>query len=938
MSSFQSDDETEMTIADNPERTTQAGAAVPRHHELRSRQDLERALHESRESEARLRKIVDTIPTLAWSNLPDGTNEFVNERWLEYVGVLPKQAHAWSWRAATHPEDLQKATDAWKELLRSEKPGEFEARLRRYDGVFRWFLFRAEPKRNQAGEVVSWYGTATDIEDRKRTESLRAAEMRTLQMITDGASLTDILNHVCASIDVQISPSVTTIMLMDPDGKRLWKGGGPRVPDEWISRIIPVPVAFEAGLCGTAAFLRARVIVPDVATEPNWPDQYRDLAIRNEIRAAWSQPILTKDNEVLGTFAVYSHQSRVPTDEDLALIEGAGHIALIAIERQRSQEALRSALDEIRKSEEELRSMTDAIAQTIVVLNPDGRAIYANRVALEYVGLSLDEVRADDFRARVFHPDDIQRLFEERQKALSGTVPFENEQRALGKDGKYRWFLIRYNPLLDKSGKVIRWYATGTDIEDRKQAEDKLRQNERELRQLIDFLPQHVLVLDKEGKLLQANKTMLDYNGYTLEEMQGAGTQERIARDLHPDDLERVKSERSAGFSRRAPFDIEKRMLGKDGRYRWFLFRYKPVLNEDGHIVRWFATATDIEDRKHSEDRMRNETVALREDIVRSSMFEEIVGSSEALREMLMQVSRVAPTDSTVLILGETGTGKELIARAIHNRSKRTDHAFIRVNCAAIPPSLIASELFGHEKGSFTGAIQQRMGRFEAADGGTIFLDEVGDLPNETQISLLRVLQEREIERVGSIKPIRVDVRVIAATNRDLDEAVAGGTFRQDLFYRLNIFPIQIPSLHERADDIPLLVEYFVERYAKKAGKKIKNISKRTYDLFQSYDWPGNIRELQNVVERAVILCDGDTFNVDETWFKRENRPISGPTVALATALEKREREAIETALANARGQVGGPEGAAAKLGIPRQTLESKIKMLGINKFRFKTP
>jgi len=332
------------------------------------------------------------------------------------------------------------------------------------------------------------------------------------------------------------------------------------------------------------------------------------------------------------------------------------------------------------------------------------------------------------------------------------------------------------------------------------------------------------------------------------------------------------------------------------------------------------------------------ENIVLREEIDKASMFEEIVGSSEALRKILAQVSRVAPSDSTVLLLGETGTGKELIARAIHNRSKRAGHAFIRVNCAAIPPSLIASELFGHEKGSFTGAIQQRMGRFEAADGGTIFLDEIGDLPAETQIALLRVLQEREIERVGSIKPISVDVRVLAATNRHLEDAIADGTFRTDLFYRLNIFPMQIPSLRDRVDDIPLLVEYFVERYAKKVGKKFKNISKKTYDLFQSYGWPGNIRELQNVVERAVILCDGDTFSVDATWFKRDNRQPSGPTVALATALEERERGAIETALADAHGQVGGPKGAAAKLSIPRQTLESKIKLLGINKFRFKTP
>ena len=472
---------------------------------------------------------------------------------------------------------------------------------------------------------------------------------------------------------------------------------------------------------------------------------------------------------------------------------------------------------------------------------------------------------------------------------------------------------------------------------ERKRAEEKLRQDEREFRQLIDFLPQHVLVLDKEGFLLQANQVMLDYNGHTLEEMQGAGTDERVKRDLHPDDLERVRDERRRGFSSRVPFEIEKRMLGKDGRYRWFLFRYKPLLNEQGGVTRWFATATDIEERKDAEQRIRNENLALREEIDRSSMFEEIVGSSQVLRKILEQVSMVAPTDSTVLILGETGTGKELIARAIHNRSNRAGHAFIRVNCAAIPSPLIASELFGHEKGSFTGAIQQRMGRFQAADGGTIFLDEVGDLPAETQIALLRVLQDREIERVGSVKPIRIDVRVLAATNCDLEEAVADHRFRQDLFYRLNIFPIRIPSLRERADDIPLLVEYFVERYAKKAGKKIRSISKKTLDLFQSYDWPGNIRELQNVVERAVILCGGEIFSVDETWLKRDNRQPSGPAVALATTLEQREREAIETALADARGQVGGPKGAAAKLGIPRQTLESKIKTLGINKFRFKT-
>jgi formate hydrogenlyase transcriptional activator len=601
--------------------------------EYRTREDFEKAYNEAKKSEARLRKILDTIPTLAWCSLPDGTGEFWNRRWHEYTGLTHEAVRGWGWQDAIHPEDLKEITDRWLGFLASGQPGEVEGRLRRFDGVYRWFLFRAEPLRDETGNIVNWYGTDTDIDDLK--------------------------------------------------------------------------------------------------------------------------------------------QAQVKLHQD----------------------------------EEELRRITDAIPQTIIVLNPDGRVLYANRVALEYTGMSLDEVRADNLRARVLHPEDVQRLREERHKALSGTVPFENEQRALGKDGKYRWFLIQYNPLLDEGGKVIRWYATGTDIDD----------------------------------------------------------------------------------------------------------------------------------RKRTEDRTRNENVALREEIVRSSMFEEIVGSSKSLRQVLTQVSKVAPLDSTVLILGETGTGKELFARAIHNRSKRSTGAFIRMNCAAIPPSLIASELFGHEKGSFTGAVQRRLGRFESADGGTIFLDEVGELPLEAQVALLRVLQEREFERVGGSQTVSVDVRVLAAANKDLNAAVAEGTFRQDLFYRLNVFPIRIPALRERVDDIPLLVEYLIDRYAQTAGKKIRNITRKTLDVFQAYDWPGNIRELQNVVERAVILCDGETFSVDETWLTPVTPKSAATGVPLVANLVEREKEMIETALREAEGVIAGPTGAAAKLGIPRQTLESKIRKLRINRHRFKT-
>ena len=586
----------------------------------------------------------------------------------------------------------------------------------------------------------------------------------------------------------------------------------------------------------------------------------------------------------------------------------------------------------LRQDEEELRRIVDLIPVQIVVLDPRGRAIFANRRSLEYTGLSLDEVRADGFRERVFHPEDVKRLREGRHNALAGTAPFENEQRGRGRDGKYRWFLIRYTPLVE-AGKTVRWYASATDIEDLKLAQDKLRQDERELRELIDFLPQHIVVLDKQGQLLQANKTMLDFLGCNPDEMRDREDQQRLARDVHPDDLERTQSERAAGLSSGAPFELEKRLRRKDGQFLWFMFRYKPVLDADGQVVRWFVAATDIDERKQMEERIRNEAVALREDIERSSMFEEIVGSSAVLRKLLQQVSKVAPTDSTVLIQGETGTGKELIARAIHNRSKRAKGAFIGVNCAAIPPSLIASELFGHEKGAFTGALQRRLGRFESADGGTIFLDEVGELPHETQISLLRVLQEREFERVGGNRSIHVDVRVLAATNRDLQTAVDEGGFRKDLFYRLNVFPIHVPTLRERRDDIPLLVEYLVDRYAKKAGKPIRSVSKQTLQLFRSYSWPGNVRELQNVIERAVIVCDGETFSVDANWLAQAPHPTTRRPFSADMAA--REKAMIENALRETSGLVSGPGGAAARLGLPRQTLESKMRRLRINRRRF---
>ena len=809
--------------------------------------------------EEELRRIIDLIPQTIVVLNPDGKAEYANRVALEYTGLSLEEVRADNFRDRVfHPEDVQRLREQRQKSLSGSVPFETEQRALGKNGKHRWFLIRYNPLLDERGNVLRWYATGTDIQDRKQTETLHAAEKRTLEMIADGASLKDVLDHLCASIDVQVAPSVATVFLMDADGKHLVLTGGPRVPGQWISAVSPRPVTQNCGLCGKAAFSKRRVIVADVATDTGWPDEYRELALSNGIRAAWSEPILTKDNEVLGTFALYSHEARVPSEEDLALIKGAGHIALIAIERQRSQEALRSAL-------EHLRLLLDV--QQALVANLDLSNLFASLAA------RLQEVTGCDF-IRLLLPDPTngqlrQRLvnYREDKSAITEGLVVPLYESASRKAFRTRELVYMDGSQGENSDPDI------YDTPESKHFYDLL---------LNEGLPSgYFLPLVHKGESI-AVLQLMKYAGANFKTQQA---------------------------------DFLKAFAGQ--------------------LAIAVANALEHAAVAAARDQLAREQVYLREEIERSSMFEEIVGSSEALRKVLAQVSKVAPTDSTVLIQGETGTGKELIARAIHKRSQRSSRAFICVNCAAIPPSLIASELFGHERGAFTGATQRRLGRFESAAGGTIFLDEIGELPHETQISLLRVLQEREFERVGGNQSIHVDVRVLAATNRDLSAAVDEGSFRKDLFYRLNVFPIRVPPLRDRGDDIPLLVGYLVDRYAKKTGKQFRSIDKRTLQLLQSYIWPGNVRELQNVIERAVIICDGETFRVDASWFS-QTAPPSKFQRAFAADLADREKAMIENALRETKGLISGPGGAAAKLGLPRQTLDSKIRKLGINPYRFK--
>jgi len=620
--------------------------------------------------------------------------------------------------------------------------------------------------------------------------------------------------------------------------------------------------------------------------------------------------------------------SRVPVLVGGAALEGTSAqivaFVLDLTERKRAEGKLRES--EAYLAEAQRLSQTGSWAWS-----PDTDVRYWSEEC--YRVLSFDPQdglpRFEDFFQRI-HPDDQPGFRELIQTAIREKAEWQADYRIVHPDGPVRDIHVVGHPVLSTSGHLVEFVGTVIDITERKRAEEERRRREMELRQMLDFTPQLVAVFGPNREQLHMNRIGLDYLGISLDEWR----QGSFAAEVHPDDSEWLKTYADRALSSGAAYELEVRLRNADGSYRWFLARYNPVGDDKGQITRWYVAYTDIEDRKRAEEKLQQENVALREEIDKTSMFEEIVGTSPALTAVLSRVSKVAATDSTVLITGETGTGKELVARAIHKQSRRSSRAFVAVNCAAIPRELIASELFGHEKGAFTGATQRRLGRFELADGGTIFLDEVGEFLPDTQVALLRVLQEREFERVGGRQPIQVDVRVIAATNRDLNAAAASGTFREDLFYRLNVFPLEMPPLRERKEDIPVLVEYFIDRYARKAGKALRRVNKRTLDRLQSYPWRGNVRELQNVIERSVILCETDEFTVDESWLS------AGPAIesrfALSSSLAVHEKAIIEEALRASGGQVFGPSGAAARLGMPRSTLESKIRALGINKNRFR--
>jgi formate hydrogenlyase transcriptional activator len=1018
-------------------------------------------------SEERLQEMIDIIPVLAWSARNDGTVEFLNRPWLDYTGLTLEEASGWGWAQALHPDDLNAVVNYWKSLVQSGEAGEVEARIRRRDGVFRWFLFRASPLCDQSGRIVLWCGTNTDIEDRRIAEELLRNREGEFRLVLD--NMPGLVCTLTAKGEVEFA------------NRRALEYFGETLDQlsEWARSDLHQP--------------EDRPKEMDVGSSPVIGTPFE---AELPMRAANGAPR-------------WFHLRRVPVcDAHGAVIRW--YVLLTDVHDRRLAEIA------LRDSEARLRLLVNSLAGQIAEMSPSGELQFVNQQTIEYFGKTLEELKSWGQGGEV-HPDDLPGVITAWQRSVESGETYSIDHRLRRADGVYRWFHAQGHPVRESTGRIASWYVLLTDIEDRKQMEEKLRQSE------ADLLTAQRLSLTGSFKLdIASGKVSVSpeiLRAYAVSPTCNVEDPDFWFERIHPEDRQKTRELFENSVAQRCNYEADYRIVLPDGAIRFQHAVGHPVSGPSGELIQFIGTATDVTERnqleravEHERDRLRlildlnnrvasqlelselfraisselrrvflcdyvglvcpdesgkyfrqvmvdypgskgvfqvggsypidascsgvayrtrkpfmirdlsegrqfwsrdkdfnkavstepfksgcflpmmsrgealgvlqvtslkehaftpedltfleqvatqfaitlknaleyekanevkeqlqDENLVLREQIDQTLMFEEIVGSSQTLQSVLSKLVKVAPTDSTVLITGETGTGKELVARAIHKRPRRADRAFVSVNCASIPSSLIGSELFGHEKGAFTGALQQRLGRFELARGGTIFLDEVGELPSETQIALLRVLQERQFERVGGNRIIPADVRVIAATNRDLSAAIAAGNFRADLFYRLNVFPIDMPPLRHRREDIPLLIEYFVKRLSSSMGKRIHRIDKRTFDLCLRYSWPGNIRELQNIVERSVILCEGDTLSLDESWLSivKSGTGPPEPSGPLRETLLEREIKIIEDALAACKGKIAGPSGAAARLGIPPSTLDSKIKQFKIKRRQF---
>ena len=846
-----------------------------------------------------LRLILDTTPALIHTGRPDGYLDYFNRGWLVFVGKSSEELCGWRWTDSIHPEDVAGLVQKWQAALASGEPLQAEARVRRADGEYRLLLHRKVPLRDERGAIVKWFGSSIDIDDRKRaeeriwqtTQNLQRSEfyLQQGQRLTHCGSWSFLPSGECD----YWSPELYKILGFDPSD------GIPALSDY------------------------VKVVHPD---DRSIVEKTLENMIAEGIGCDIKQRIVRTDGELRFIRCV-----SIPVMEKGKVVRFVGTLMDITEQERLTQE--------LRLSEFYLQEGERLARMGSWSLKPDGTIDYWSPQTFVNCGFDPSKgIPTVTESVNAVHPDDRDFIMKTLAKMTQEGVGCDVRHRIIHPERGVR-IMHSVGEAVIEDGRLTRFIGNTLDITEQEELTQELRRREACLTQAEALSRTGSFGWNvSTGDFYWSDETfrILEY------ERTVKPTLELLFKRFHPEDAATVQETIERALKDAKKLDYEHRLLMPDGSIKHVHVLAQPFKDQSGN-VEFVGTVMDVtatkkafQEIKALKDELYKENIVLREEVDKTSMFEEVVGTSPVLQAVLARAAKVAPTDSTVLITGETGTGKELIARAIHKRSQRSARAFVSVNCAAIPQSLITSELFGHEKGAFTGATQRRLGRFELAEGGTLFLDEIGELPVETQIALLRVLQEREFERVGGTEPLRADVRVIAATNRDLQGAITAGTFRSDLFYRLNVFPITLPPLRDRKEDIPPLASYFVDRYAKRAGRKIRGIRKSALDSLQSYSWPGNIRELQNVIERSLIVCETDEFTIDQSWLSGGPMPTRSADQASIETSAPGERELIEAALAQTKGKVSGLSGAAAKLGIPASTLESKIRSLKINKYRFK--
>jgi PAS domain S-box-containing protein len=856
-----------------------------------------------RQSEARYRALVTASSVIVWRGNPQSEGLFVTPAWRELTGQSETESRNAGWLDAVHPDDRERCRRLWEQAVAQHYAYENELRVRALDGSYRHFYVHVVPILLPDGGVCEWVGAATDVTDRKRAEhTLRESEARFRNMA----------DHAPVMI--------------------------------WISDI-------------SAAH---------TYVNKQWSD-FTAIAGEQALGVRWLEAVHADDRErVRATFlAAHERNEKVRMEYHLRRHDGEYRWVINSATPRFSQSGeflgfIGSVIDitERKRAEDALRESEERLARTekvslVMVTHTDleGRWLKVPPTLCELLGYTEEELLGRRFQ-EVTYPDDINVNLRERTRLLAGEIKsFDLEKRYIRKDGGIVWVYINVSVVTDEVGNPIHCRSYIRDITQRKRAEQSLRESEERLQLALEGGGMGIWDWDKRHDTFQWSSEYFTIMG--LVPFSVTPTYETWTKRVHPDDLPVVIAEMKRAIAERAHYRSEYRVVLPDGSIRWVISHGKATYDHTGKCVRMLGVTSVITDRKRTEEALRHalaevqrlkeraeaDNVYLREELSEAHRDGEIVGKSAAIRKVLTQVRQVAATDMTVLILGETGTGKELVARAIHGSSARKERPLVKVNCSALPAELMESELFGHEKGAFTGAVGKRIGRFELADGGTIFLDEIGDLPLGLQAKLLRVLQDGQFERVGSSKTIHVNVRVIAATNRDLSEALRQETFRSDLYYRLAVYPIQMPPLRERKEDIELLAESFLKETNRRLGKSFGAIPRRFLEALERYDWPGNVRELQNVIERAAVTSTGRSLQLPESWHPEapvkgfaQNGMMDSPGSALGNTLQDRERAHIIEILNQTHWRIEGPNGAAFVLGLRPSTLRSRMQKLGIER------